>query len=241
MPKFKTEKFHFSDRNERECSDVLEFSGDIQINAQGKFYTNLSREVVEKFQAAGINVGSRSKKFENGYFEADTFDGLKNLINELGSDYVTKENVSHVLKIEYSVETICAYALEDGEVFPNGYYVQNKSEGNYWREGTVPRWTNNTMLYGFNIYAKPFCEVVYKYRSNKTFSKKLFHPGETDGMGDNGKWLANIIQQKAASNGTIREIEYTEEIAGFFRRIFEFLLGLMSKSKTASRRKTFDN
>lgn len=231
MPKFKTEHFHFSDKRERESTDILEFSGDININAEGKFYVNLPRAVVDKFIEAGINAGGRSRNFENGYFESDTFDGLKQAINELGSDYISKEVVSRTLKIEYSIETNCAYAFEDGNVYPNGYYIKDKSEVDYWRDGTIKRMSTSLINYGFQIYAKPFCEVIYKYRSGKTFSKKLYHPSETDGLGEHGKWLDDLIRQQVPENGKLREIEYTEEIALFFRKLFESLFRLNEQIK----------
>jgi hypothetical protein len=230
MPKFKTEKFRFYDRNEREDSDVLEFSADVNINAEGKFYINLNRDVVEKFKAVGINAGSKSKNHSDGYFEAPTFEGLKKLIEELGSDYISKEIVSRVLKISYSFDTNCSYAIENGEVFPNGYYIKN-TDADYWRNGSIKSFTNDPIDYSFHLYAKPYCELTYKYRSGKIVVKKLFHPSEKDGLGENGKWLDQLIRQKKPDERNLSEIEYTEEIAGFFRRLFESLFRLNEQIK----------
>lgn len=233
MPKFKTVNFCFVDQEENHHSDKFEFSAKICINAKGMFYVNLPTFVVESFRSVGIDTGQKTKLNRQsaqteteGYFESDTFDGLLAEINALGQDYVSKEIVSQRLMIEYAVETDCHYAVENGGVFPNGYYIKNKEAGNYWRSGTLRELTSGSTVYGFQIYARPFLEVVYRYRSGKSFTKKLFSSSFLEEIGENGKWLADVVRQMSPRQGTLHEIEYTEGIAGFFRSLFESLFQL---------------
>lgn len=231
MPKFKTEKFFFYDQQERQDSDVLTFSIDVNISAKGVFYTNLKPEIVEKFEAVGIDTCIAESRNKSGYYEANTYGDLKAIIIKLGEQYVSKEIISQTLKIEYSIETQCNYAFENGEVFPNGYYIENGETGDYWRNGTIKDTFSSPSVYGFQIYAQPFNEVVYKYPSGKTFKKKLYHPNDLSGLGENGKWLRAIIRQRKPVGGILREIEYSEDIAGFFRSLFEWLFRLNERIK----------
>lgn len=233
MPKFKKEKFYFIDQKERRDSDVLEFECDISINSKGDFYTNLPVGVVDKFKIVGITGAYNPKTGIYGYFEAKTFDELKGFINELGKEYLTKEVISKTIKIEYSIETTCTYAKTVDGLFPNGYYVPNGAE-DYWREGTKENsFRSDAVVYGLEIYAMPFIETIYQYKSGKLFHKKEFNSSYFDDaeFGDNGKWLQAIVRQKKPSGGVLQEIEYTEETAGFFKSIFESLFAINEKIK----------
>lgn len=228
MGKFKKEKFQFIDTKDRENSDKLEITADILINASGQFYTNLDPDLMRKFKDVGIEAGTATRTDEVGYFQADTYAELAGMIRRIGEEYITKEIVSETLKIEYSIETNCHYAKDGFGIYPNGYDVQEK-DADYWREGTIRNTFNHPESYGFEFYARPFVERTYKYRSGKLFSKKIWTTEE--GFGENGLWLKKIIRQAAPSGGTLREIEYTEEIAGFFRALFESLFLMNEKIK----------
>lgn len=228
MPNFKKQDFQFSDKNERGSdSDFLRFSTQIKITSKGEFYTDLPNDVAEKFLDAGVLKQSYQGDVSYKRFKAKTYDDLLAAINKCGEDYLSKELISEALKIEFSIETTCHYAKDETGLFPNGYYIKNKEGVDYWRGGTTKSLFSSDLIeYGLQIYAKPFKESVYRYKSGKIFTKRSFAVSKENGLGENGQWLQNIIRQKLPQKGTLQEIEYSEEIAGFFRSFFESLFVL---------------
>ena len=236
MPKFLTKHFTFTDPSERKEGDSLQFSCDVQISSKGHFYTYLPIGITEAFEQVGIKTTFNYKTNKPGFVEADTFAGLEAIIETYGKEYISKEIISQTVKIEYSIETSCHYVLDENGCFgPNGYYVSDKTRtDSYWREGTIKSFASDAVVYGLQIYAKPFVETVYQYKSGKIYQKKEFNSSRfTEGLklGENGKWLQAIVRQRKPTDGKIQEVEYDEQVAGFFRSFFESLFQMNEKIK----------
>ena len=170
MPKFKTVKFSFKDRQERDSTERLEFSADIHINVDGRFYLQLDDEIVERFRAVGLDAGvpNQRRKKHAGYFEASDLTNLMHQIDTLGNDYISKEIVEERMMIEYAVDTACSYYRDGDELLPNGEGAK-RGDGSGWRDGTAnPTFSTHPIVYGFQVYADPFLERTYRYRSGLT-------------------------------------------------------------------------
>lgn len=167
---------------------------------------------------------------KKGRFRASTYKELIDKIGESCQDYISSELIEEKVFIRYSIATACTYKMNGTDFVPNGAY-ENDSDwinGNY--SGTF---SSDPLSYGFNVYAVPYVKQTFKYKSGKTFEKEIsitYYKGDIE-IGPNAKWLHSIVRQTPLRNATIKEIEYTEEVAGVFVSMYKSIFAINEKVK----------
>ena len=197
----------------------MQFSYDINVTKeQGLFTTTLPQDVVEKLKSANISF-KRNRLGKNGYFEANTLDGLKIQIGELVEEYFSCELISKKLVILYQFKFRCHYIKnEDGTIGINSY---SGKEGWLWLEGNKEHSDYSNFPFGINIYAEIKIKRIFKYKSG---NEKI----EYDRYNDDPKYkkmvnnndgmnrLSSFVRLSSSSYGEIKEVDCTEANATFF-------------------------
>lgn len=210
--------------------DNLKFRYDISVDRDGEFTTTLPKDVVEKLQAA--NVDLKPNRLNNyGFFIDKTLEGLKKKVDHVVDDYFSRKLTSRKIIIKYVIQTTCSYCLDiHGNVVPNGADEWTKkgyspSAGCAWKEGTVSHDATHRHPFGISVYAKPFVreDYVYKSGTKKTEYINMCYGGAfADNAIERGyslKWLSDIPAQdvpQESRESDVKEMDYTENVAKFF-------------------------
>lgn len=226
MPKFKTAEFHFEDREDTE--NRIKFKTDINIAADGLFYTTLPPEVLEILGKAFIHPG---KLFDKSY------KGLGEQIGEIFAEYFSKELVSEQMLLKYFIATSASYCKSaDGEFLPNGEW-QRQKDGQFsgWINGIGPNTIQGT---GVSVYCVPINRKVFQYKSGRQLIKdEQVHANYARDFGkenldDNLYWLACKPEtQNRLASSEFQYIEATPEVCAFFVGLYKSLWSLNERIK----------
>lgn len=222
MGKIKTEKFYMG--GSEPMDQRINFKMDINVNQEGLFTCTLPEDVATKLMDAGIELSINRRGDRPGYIETKSMEELKERVQDLFNEYYSKELISETIVIKYQLETCGGYQINKaGEFCPNGQYQWTNGEECGWEEGTIKTHGSNHSPFGFTVYTRPMIKRVYRYKSGmeKEFNENLYHIDDTKkniekGYGKNLRWLSCIVGNEENRDGTMQEIEYTEEIAGVF-------------------------
>ena len=136
----------------------------------------------------------------------------------------TEEIVSDKLVILYRIETVCEYAKHE-----NMYYPGTPQEGPLpFSYHELYSGTKNPSFgqepYGFRIYCKVRRKITKRYADGD--EKSLLEKVQINKLGENGKWIngLRLIGDFSGFVSTeVKEIEYTEERAAFFRKFLSMI------------------
>lgn len=232
MAKVSTEKINiaYSDKD-----DGLKFSFDINVDKDGIFSTTLPTSVVELFESAQIKMG-RNRMKNRGYFTDKTLDGLKKQIKDAAEEYMSKELVSEKIVLKYVIQTRCSYCLDpNGEPVPNGQSQWVKSDKYEWKNGTVESDATHQTPFGLLVYVEIFWRRDFKYKSGivKTEYEHWTGFGSQNSKKSqpNLQWLEDLISIAPPDGEDPKEIDYTEEIAGFFVNMIKSICKINERIK----------
>lgn len=226
----------------RENRETLDFSIDLNVDADGYFTTYLPEHIVAMFKKNNINVKSNTRRnSKDGFYSNTTKAGLLEAIKQDCEECVSRQLVEEKVVLIYVIKTTCSYCVNDAnEIVPNGRWLGNKyaTKPKYnWRNGTVQSHASSPEPYSVALFVEPKIKRSYKYRSGKV--KHEFDlvnnttPGEEiiKGLicGEHLHWLAEVCSQCPPDGQKTEEIEYTEIIAFFF---VNFIKGICKMNET---------
>jgi len=217
-------------KTERIKKQELDFTYNIYVNKEGQFSTTLSPDVVKLFEDAGIELHQNRMK-NSGYFVSNTYEGLKDSIENVINEYYSKELLESKIVIRYIIQTTCLYCLDiDSNIVPNGEKYWTKTDSYSWKEGTIEQHEQRPQSFGFNVYAKPYRKETSKFKSGRIETKYEFLHHETE-RGTYLDWLNSFVSMTAPRGENIKEIDYTEEAAAFFVELLTSICQLNEKIK----------
>lgn len=206
---------------------------DVYVNSEGEFTTTLPADIVKKLEDAKISL-NHNRSRNAGFFCDDTFEGLNKQISECIKDFQSKTPIKEELVIRYSINTLCSYCFEDGEIFPNGDWCNFEEVG--WRDGTIATHSAHQRPISFDVFAEPSKKITYQWKNGKTTEE---YEG-IEGYGDLPKkgdkhyylhWLDSVCSAVPNSEGKLKEIEYTEDIAKFFVDLIKSICNINERIK----------
>lgn len=231
MPKYKTERIILDGAEKKE----LDFKIDVFINEDGFFTATLPDQIASLFKEKGIVLKTNGRRDGRlGFYKEAKYFDLIESIKFSCKEYVSRELIKTSIVIRYSIETTCAYLIDEknNEIVPNGRWVSDfqKENGSFWREGTESQHASAPHPFGVRMYAKPFHKLEYRYKSGKeTVEYKAVDEYYCTECQPNLKWIAAICS--AMPTRTIHEIPYTEKSALFFVMFYKTICGLNEKLK----------
>ncbi len=199
-------------------AEEIKVKYDVYVNSEGEFTTTLPIDIVRKLEDAKINL-NHNRSRNAGFFCDDTLGGLHKQISECIKSYQSKTPIKEEIIIRYSINTLCSYCIEDGEIFPNGSWCDFEKTG--WSGGTIDTHAAHQRPIGFDVFAEPKKKVTYQWKSGKTTSE-YENIEEYDNLPEKGDkdyylhWLDSVCSAVPNREGKCKEIEYTEDIAKFF-------------------------
>lgn len=217
------------------------FTCDINVNVDGEFTTTIPQEAADKFLAAGIdlNVNRARRGGRPGFFSASTKQELLDNIGKIVADYTSRELVSKRIVIRYAIQTSCSYSKDpEGNIVPNCGYWWVKTENYKWLGGTVETDASHQLPFGIQIYARVFWREEYRYKSGHVKIEYAriddMHTLERKDQKNrpNLFWLAGITSirppdsfsdEEDSDDRHIKEIDYDEQVAGFFVEILKYI------------------
>lgn len=234
MAKLKTEQFFKREHG-------IDFRYDINVNAQGEFYTYLPGNIVDMLEGASIILPVSRKRggHKKGFLLFNSLSELSTFIEDLFKDFFSTTVVSESIILRYCIQTQCSYCLdENGEVVPNGNYGVKDASGHCsWKQGTISTHAAQPTPYGFQVFVKPLVKRILKYKSGTLKTEysnicfagpKYFEDGEF-GLGYYGKWLDGICA--ISPIGKQKEMPYTEKMAEFFVGMIKSICNLNERIK----------
>lgn len=193
---------------------------DIYVNSEGAFTTTVPYELGKLLLDSEVHTET-NQKGNPGFFSNTTLDGLIKSISTAVNMLNSGTLISRKVVIQYMIETSCSYMLSDGVVVPDGYWA--KDDGRGWRSGTLSSTSVFPKPFGFQVYVSPKIRLDYKYHDGRT--KSVYEVLKVSDYEKWGKlhWLDSIRSIYPVTQGTMREVEYSEEVADFFIRIVSAL------------------
>jgi len=233
MAKVKKQYIHIrSNSNNRKDDWHIEI--DMCVNAKGTFYAYLKDEHLKKLDDAKVNLTSwTDKKGKRGYFYGSTMDKVVDAIQIACKDAVCRTIDHKEMVIKYAIDTSCIYGVnKEGKTYPNGYGFEDQKDYE-WRKGSLnpESLTNREQMlpYGIFVYAEVFWKMNYVYASGRTLIEYESVSCNEVSMQEspNLHFLTSVLHiaypAKSKNSG---EIPYTEENAGFFRKLLENIFNL---------------
>jgi len=174
-------------------------------------------------------VLSQNRRYNYGYFGADSLRELEKKVEQEADKYSKKELVDEKIIVRYAVDTSCSYCKGvSGKLYPNGGWEQDAEgheNGYHWEEGTKPR------SYGVGSYS---FEVGFEIKKVKTWkfpngekSKEYLRLEESEIKEDKLLyWLNSLCSLYPSSSSSIKEIEYTKEIGLLFKNMVLFIFNI---------------
>lgn len=232
MAKIKTLRVHKTDPKTKTV--LIDFTININANAQGKFYAKLPEDIVKRLK----ETNTLPKHFErDGSYYAQTLNELEKEILQAIDPLVNYKQVSNIIVIKYRIKSACNYAISKcGQFYPHHAQqdktieFENDINGNLpLQHGTEIR-DNGTHQgpYGINIGITFRRKITNQYGDGS--QKTYYDYVSSHDLEENGKWLKELIGMTPLENAwswentdKLPEIEYTERNALFFR---QFLTGI---------------
>ncbi len=209
----------------------LKFEYYINVTKQGIFTAYLPEEIIEKLEAAGIqmNYGIGSKK---GYFEANSLVEIEKNITEKIKKFSERKQIDERIVLKYAITTTCSYCkLKTGEIVPNGNWQKEIEDDYNWLSGNVEHNANNPAPYGLSIYVEPFKCITWQF-PDKTEHKEYNRLCESDyEKGSTLDWLDSLCGINNGRNDEVKEIDYTEKLGEFFKSAILFICNMNEKLK----------
>ena len=218
---------------ERVSKGDLKFTYRVNVNKEGVFSTTLPAEAVVLFEKAGLTF-YKNKLRNSGYIQSDTYEGLKEKVNQIIAEYFSKEEIENIIILRYSIQTICTYCFNAaGEVVPNGsrFWTQRTDDQwAGWQEGNVEVNATYPKPFGFKLFVCPFRKISYRYKSG-TIKAEYERINESEcEQGSNLHWLASIYTMSEPAHA-VHEILYDENAAGFFVNMIKSICELNERLK----------
>ena len=216
MPNFKREKFSAGN----EAGHIETFDGMVKVSASGKFYVNLPPYLYHL-------VAGEHRKGRSTSAQADTYDGLKAIVQDAMDRYV-RPTITRTNVIRYNIESHVSFAeMPDGEIVPSAV-----PEGSSWAK-LDDRYGNHDAVHGskggysLTIGAQAFTRITTSYGELFEDRYELFY-GEGDHL--SSKCPASLLNSWGSFNlpREPREMPYTDEAAMFFHNL---MLGMAEMSR----------
>ena len=212
-------------------TDKLTFSYSIAVTKEGLFSTTIPKEIVEKMESVGIELG-RNQKDNHGYFCSDTLKGLKDSIYEVVNKYSGKQLIEEKIVLLYSIDTTVSYCKgKTGKIYPNGGWQQAAEKDYNWIEGTVQHDACHSAAYGFSIFVEPKLLQVWKFPNGEEFRDYQSIPEDRIEEGSTLDWLKSITAMNLDSGKEPKEIDYDEKIGLFFKSSILYIINLNERLK----------
>lgn len=214
----------------------LTFSYTVNVDQEGMFSTTIPQEVAKQIKDAGMEVDYNYRTHNIGYFRDNTLQGVIDKVTACMKDFLSRELEKEEIVIQYQVKTWCSYCKnQKGEVVPNGSFEWVGSEDYRWQQGTEEQHSATyPHPYGMEIYAKPFKKSTFKYKSGQhtvEYERLTDRDVEDKKSQKNLYWLASITSMSEPHDSNIKEIKYTEAIAGFFVGFIKYICMVSEKLK----------
>jgi hypothetical protein len=205
---------------------------DVSVTTRGMFTTTLHPAEADVFREYGIILNG-NRLGRSGYFESDTYDGLKKAVAEKIQFLCSRKLESESLVLRYQLVIACSYAVTfDGRFAP---HCNEKITG-YWREGNKTINATHRSPFGLQVWAKPFIKKTYSFLNGKisveyvSYERKdRFDLSAT--FEDPLEFLAAIPVICQVSSEKIEEIPATKENCEFFAGIIKGIFALNEKIK----------
>lgn len=225
----------------------LKFKYDINVDKEGLFSTTLPQDIVQLFKEANIDL--QQNRLRNlGYICDVTLDGLRNKVRAIGLEYMSRELILEKIVLHYVIQTQCSYAkTKSGEICPNpshkwtgmgyGNYDKDYDPDNKWFSGNVDISATRNSPFGYQIYINPSVKRVYQYKSGKTKTEysNLNQGGkiaqEAMEKGYYLKWLEAVPCISSPNGASVKEMDYSEDVAEFFVNMIKSICQLNEKIK----------
>jgi hypothetical protein len=208
----------------------------VNVSSEGTFSTTLPEHVVCKLHSAGIKTNQHPKKGD-GYFCADSMDGLLAEVKATLDKYSEKILVREEVVLQYAISVCCYYCkLEDGTIVPNGSYLgKEPKEGNVWVGGNIDSNAfGRNKPFSFEVYVYPRFKSTWRFHDGSEKSSYDSVPQNLVVKGSALEYLLAIPPMSADLNGgTVKEIEYTEDIAQFFKNALLYVCKMNESFKAA--------
>ena len=217
----------------RTDKETISIKTPVSVSKDGRFTTTLPKEAIDTILQYGVTL--KSNRVGNpGFFESNTLGGLREEIEALLREAISRELVDDKLVIKYRVVTKGCYALDaDGEIIPNGLWCKENKPGDNlstnWREGNTDQNSTWGVTPTVSVFAKVFHKRTYAYKSGKTLETlEMYRP--KDGRAGSVDWINSLcrisltrIYTSAPDYTRLPEVEATEENAALFVRLFKFI------------------
>lgn len=214
---------------QRIITDKITFSFDVNITNDGMFTTTLPAEVVNKLEAAGIQL-NRNQLKNSGYYHSDTMIGLCKAIRKDVDKYSERHVVSEEIVLRYQIETRCTYCkTKEGQIVPDGGWQQKIDGDHKWLGGTREMHATSRETYGLDVYVEPQFKTVYSFPDGSTHTDYRNLTEEEEGEGTTLHWLASVRAMKELWGRDIKDIKYTEEAGEFFKSLILFIIRINEK------------
>lgn len=211
-----------------------DFEVQVRVTVEGVFTCTMPRKIAPLFEKAGLEL-SINRAGNTGYFISDTLEGLKKKIKAKIEELCSEEEESRKRIIRYTINTKCTYSkTPDGDFAPNCAFAEGAED---WSNGTADLDSRRRKPFGFEIYAKPYEKVIYRFKATgkKRVDYESLHVHKFHGdMKDPIDWLVNLCGQEEPEEDPgveMYEIDYTEEAAWFFVKLYKAIFTLNEQIK----------
>jgi hypothetical protein len=212
-------------------TNKLQFSYSVSVTKDGLFSTTIPKDVVEKLESVGIELG-RNQKDNNGYFCDDTLKGLNSKIYEVVNKYSSKKLIEEKIVLLYSIDTTVSYCKgKTGKIYPNGRWQQDEEKDYTWIEGTIQHDACHSAAYGFSIFVEPKLLKVWQFPNGEQFKDYQSIPEDMIEEGSTLDWLNSIAAMNLDSSKQPKEIDYSEKVGMFFKQSLLYIINLNERLK----------
>lgn len=210
----------------------------VRVSSTGVFSTTLPVPVVEKLHSVGIKTNESRKG--DGHFEANSMDALVLEVEAVLKKYSEKVLVSELVVLKYAIAMSCSYCKrKDGEIVPNGTYVEDNKNGTCnWIEGNEAQEDFNPgpTHFGFKVFVYPRFKRTYRFPDGSEENTYGHIPEELVVTGSALEYLIAVPpmnEMNWRSDVKIKEIEYTEDLAQFFKNALLYVCKMNESFKAA--------
>ena len=211
--------------------EKLEVKFVVNVNTEGLFTTTLDEKDVRIIKTYGVELDTNGRQGGRfGFFSGNTLKELCISIKEVLEVCLSRELIESKIVLRYTLSTACSFGFtKDSKIIPNmGWTIDGAPDlERHWQSGTVDTHATNQRPTGIQLYVRPYIKETYQYKSGDRRIKyqhtTVFGSSQFDDNQYHLQWLEAICSTTRPKDGTLQEIDYTEERAKFFVDLYKSL------------------